>query len=173
MARKSRDRLELAKASEHLHYEIGMLTDTAVCLNKGIPELETISASGRAHAEIIKNALLESFVLHARALADFFYNDSPRPDDVVAADYVSDWAKRRATESPLLQGLRSRAGKEIAHLTFGRLLVKDVAKDWSFADITKEMRCLLIAFLQEVSDAQLSIGMKQEKAAVEKDGVPR
>jgi len=32
----------------------------------------------------MNNAFIESFVIHARVLLDFFYPFNPRPDDVIA-----------------------------------------------------------------------------------------
>jgi len=75
MSRKVRTEAELKEVSEHLHYEVCMLTSLA----RGI-------ASGIAGQGPILNALLESFVVHVRVLMDFLYNKSPKPDDVIAQD---------------------------------------------------------------------------------------
>jgi hypothetical protein len=36
------------------------------------------------------NLTLESFVIHARALLQFLYAETPRPDDVIAEDFFED-----------------------------------------------------------------------------------
>ena len=66
MNRINRTDEELKKASDHLHYEIGMLTSFAHGMGSGI-----------AGQGPIANALLESFVIHVRALMDFLYNENP------------------------------------------------------------------------------------------------
>ncbi len=45
-------------------------------------------ASGVLGEGPIKNAALEAFLLHARALTEFFYQSSPRSDDIVAQDFM-------------------------------------------------------------------------------------
>ena len=70
-----------------------------------------------------RNALTESFVVRARILLDFLYpSENSRPDDVVADDFVQDgpcWLTNRPTKSDVLERVHNRAGKEIAHLTYG------------------------------------------------------
>src|SRR5262245_3439599 len=42
-------------------------------------------------------AFLESYLLHARVLHDFFYKDQSR-DDIVAEHFVADWARLRPAQ---------------------------------------------------------------------------
>ena len=69
----------------------------------------------------IHNALLEAHTVHARALYAFFFQDCRKPDDAVAGDFVSQWASLRPTPGAALESVSPRVGKEIAHLTYGRL----------------------------------------------------
>ena len=89
----------------------------------------------------LQNALLESFVIHYRALLDFFYAN-PRRDDVSANHYfdsVDGWPKLRPPETEVLKTSRKRAGKEIAHLTYARLDVTPETKGWRFRQITEDL----------------------------------
>ena len=64
--RKRRSDKVLRSASEHLLHEIGMLNDTTqILMAFGSPKDK--------QNWVTKNALLESFAIHARNLIDFFY----------------------------------------------------------------------------------------------------
>jgi hypothetical protein len=107
----------------------------------------------------ISNAVLEAFLLHARALTEFFYNDSPRPDDIVAQDFMPvsvTWTKECPPISTALENLRQRAGKQLAHLTYNRLEVKPETKPWPFLEILSGLEAPLRVFLQYVTKDILS-----------------
>jgi hypothetical protein len=116
---------------EHLFYEIWMFRTTAAIL-----------AKGGLHP-VLKNAVIESFVIHLRNLIDFLYSDNPQPDDVVAADFFDDpkkWSSSRPTMSSTLARARKRANKEIGHLTTRRFPGRDPAKRWEFRSLTNDLR---------------------------------
>ena len=139
MAQKiGRSRDDLRKASEHLYYEFWMLVGLA-----------RILSSGSFGPGVISNGLIESFTIHARLLLDFFFDQKPRPDDVLAAHYITDlaaWEMYRGDESNLLKKLDARVGKEIAHLTYGRLTVAPQEKAYEFLAIAKELHSLMERF---------------------------
>jgi hypothetical protein len=138
-APRSRD--DLKRSLEHLEYEYGMLMAVAQAMASGI------SSSGW-----LTNALLESFVIHFRALVDFFYpQPNSKPDDVLATHFFSDPAKWEQARPPLTDELkrgRVRAHKEIAHLTYARLAVTPDTKPWNFVEIANQMQALMHAFRQ-------------------------
>jgi len=125
-------------AAEHLTYEANMLSATAQLLATG----------GQNHA--IKNALLESFTIHLRALIDFLWEpDKPRPDDAVASDYfasIEDWKDVQPAFPPTLDPARKRTGKEIAHLTYSRLSVTTEQKQWKVLDMANAVLSALVVF---------------------------
>lgn len=137
----------LKTASAHVHYEFWMLASTANAL-----------ASGIAVQGWLPNALLESFVIHLRALSDFLYAKEARPDDVLAGDFFAPegWSKLRPVESELLKKARLRAHKEIVHLTYARLNVTPETKPWMFIEIANAMHSVLEVFLQHVPKHLLS-----------------
>lgn len=94
---------------------------------------------------VIDNALLDSFLLHARVLFDF-YCKSPSfrkdqdgdPDDVSAQQFFDDpsaWQKICQTLFPVVRNLQPELNKHLAHLTYTRLKKKI---QWDITDIFKE-----------------------------------
>ena len=143
-----RSNQELVEALEHLRYEYSMLLAVSAALRSNL-----------ASDPLLRNVLLESFVIHFRALVDFLYRpDNARPDDMAAEDFLgdkTDWSEVRPTISPILDSSRRRAHKEIAHLTYARLTVTESEKEWPFSEITAEIRRLMDLF-QETSRWNLS-----------------
>lgn len=142
MAREKHTDPVLQEASNHLHYEFWMLTSLA----KGLAS--SIAANGW-----LPNALLESFVIHVRVLLDFLYVEQPKPDDVIAADYFpssEEWEKLRPAQSETLKKSRTRAHKELAHLTYARLNVTPETKPWAFIEIANQIHRVMDIFLGNV-----------------------
>jgi len=109
-------------------------------------------ASGIAAQGWLVNALLESFVIHFRALLDFFYPpENVKKDDVLAGDYFDDsdgWEEIRPQPSKVLNRAKIRAHKEVAHLTYARLDVTPETKGWAFIEIANEINKLMDVFLK-------------------------
>jgi hypothetical protein len=78
--------------------------------------------AGTAIDQNERNALLESFTVHARCLIDFFWK-TPKGDDASAAHFCPDgsWERARGTIPDEVSKVNPRVGKEIAHLTYARL----------------------------------------------------
>lgn len=153
MARKERTSAELLIASDHLYYEYWMLISMANAL-----------ASGIASQGQLTNALLGSFVIHFRALLDFFYpGNNLKPDDVIASDFFSQppWQTIRPELSDFLTKAKIRAHKEVAHLTYSRQQVTPETKPWDFLKITNEINILITLFLEKAPSNL--IGLKWQK----------
>ncbi len=103
-------------AADQLYYELLMLYEAAARLVK----------DQAVHSDwVVKNALIESFTVHARSLAVFLYPEEARkrPNDVTSDEYVKDiqqWRKARGAIPRELRTTIQRTGKEIAHLTTKR-----------------------------------------------------
>ena len=85
-------------------------------------------------------AILESFLLHARVIRDFLWEDRKRkPDDVLAIEFFEndeDWKTARPEQGRLLRAERRRLNKALAHLTHAR----DVnTSDWDICSIKDEL----------------------------------
>lgn len=155
MDRKKRTQQELQDASDHLNYEIWMFNSLAHGIGSGI-----------AGQGPFANALLESFVIHVRAILDFFYNENPKFDDVIAEDYFSspdEWRNIRPALSELLRQTKRRAGKEVAHLTYARLDVTPETKPWPFVQIANEISVVIKVFLENVQKTNLGKRWKTTK----------
>ncbi|MCK5603499.1 hypothetical protein KAR91_16560 [Candidatus Pacearchaeota archaeon] len=101
-------------------------------------------------SKFLTNVILESFLVHTRAIIDFLYLDKSKyDDDIFAADYFSDpdeWNKLRGTKTSLLEETKERANKMIAHISLFRLTVKPEEKGWPVGEIVREIDCLLKLF---------------------------
>ena len=151
--RKYSDR-ELMDLSEHVLYEMAMLV--------GIPrQFEWAAAS-----DIATNALLESFVMHARQLVDFFFDHAEIGASAYFENPIADWKKVRGKEDSDLKDLVSRVGEEIAHVTWSRTQPK---APWNLDEIVKRIESLSVRFLERASpnknskpDAQRFFRIRQE-----------
>jgi hypothetical protein len=115
---------ELCAASEVFYYEIWMFNEMVKSLLTQPPQ------PGNPQY----NALVESFVQHMRNLIEFFYpSDKVHPDTIIAAHYQNQWERDIPGG---LDGVRTRAHKLLAHLTYDR--IKD-DKGWEYGTI-KEIR---------------------------------
>jgi hypothetical protein len=104
---------------------------------------------------ILANALIEAFTLHARVLLAFLYSEKARKDDVIADDYVANWTCGRPSMPEPLKLIQGRVGKEVAHLTYGRLSLSEEAKQWPIIELSREMCALVGKFLELVPEEKL------------------
>jgi hypothetical protein len=138
---------------EHLLYEIQMLQETAKRL---------LHDPGLHHDATLKNATVESCVLHARVLTEFLYPDNARRDDVTSYDYVVDqasWVAARETIPAILTLVITRTGKEIAHLTMERRPVDDPEKPWPLPEIIEALHVALKKFMAHAAPDRLDSGV--------------
>ena len=135
--------IDLVAESEHLAYEIAMLLGTA-------EELQTAPES-----DITKNALLESFAIHARSLFAFYFGGRRYCSDVIAQDYVDDWNTVRPGISPILNDVKSRTDKEIVHLTTERMPGIQLLKNWNYGDISHEFHNVTRIFIQHAKPQKM------------------
>lgn len=129
-------------SEEHLRYEFQMLRFVA----EKIP-----SAEGFA-----RSALIESFAVHFRNLADFFYPGKLLADDLTAADFFdSPSAWNPTAASKLLEESRVRANKEISHITYQRKGERDPTKPWQVGSLLHEIEALAQQFAATASRQKL------------------
>jgi hypothetical protein len=125
---------QLREASKHLHYEIELLDYTAKALAMA------------KHVQL-RNALLESFTIHARALMQVFFSSGGESTDVLALHYFDDamtWRKARGTEPRF--DVRGNVGTQIAHLSYDRLDIGPDAKQWPVSSIHRDLMRVVYAF---------------------------
>jgi len=135
--------LDLKRKMRALKYERDMHDQTATAMRLGI-----------AGDSLMGNALLESFLVHARLLIDFLYG---RPktgyDDIRAEDMLDpgEWERIRPEQTQLLKDTKHDADKFLAHLTTTRL---DRSKEWDYPAIFKEIDAALDVFYGKVQTPQ-------------------
>jgi hypothetical protein len=138
---------ELQELLPHLCYEVRMLLMTDLLL---LRERNNPRDPSKLDEWTVHNALFEAHTVHARGLFAFFFNRRTRPDDAIANDYVADWEATRPPIAPVLATVSPRVGKEIAHLTYGRLAYKtDEERQWHFTSITKELVIVINAWVSQ------------------------
>lgn len=169
---RARSDEKLRTISHHVGYEIDMFARTTGMLGRHILD----GIEGDYLRDTVRNALLESFTVHARVLIGFLYAKPKFPDDVSALDFftAAQWQAIKAEEpiqsvppavlfpQPLHKNFRSnadhpaltsaseRVGKEIAHLTYKRLADGIDAKIWPHRDIVEALATDLHRFAEQV-----------------------
>jgi len=147
MTKKKRSTQELRDASEHLDYEILMLSSVAHALDSGVAVLSPMN-----------NALIESFVIHLRNLMEFLWPEKPTNDMVVATDYFDDpdyWPKRLGPMPTRLRSARIRAAKEIAHLSYDRIKLTEDKKAWQYVDLLNDIATAFAKFAALVDRSKI------------------
>lgn len=136
-------------SAEHLAYEFEMFFATAA---------EQMIPKGATHSGNVKNALLESFTIHARSILFFFYPSNEKSDDVLARHYLVDgknWEALRPALSTSLSTLQRRVGKEIAHLTYVRAEVSVGQKLWEYSPVLADALAVIRVFFENSDPLKL------------------
>jgi hypothetical protein len=146
--RPSDDRLRRF-AEEHLLYEAGMLYEvTGKLMNRH-----------HEHDPVVQNALLESFGVHNRNLIDFLWLDHPmKHTDAIARDWIERWQPPEMSER--LAHVKDRVGKEMVHLSYNRLDVRQEEKGWTVLGIGPEVIAAFGKFATEAPDNRVPEGWR-------------
>ena len=117
-----------------------------------------LSSKYASDNKFINNCIVESFGIHARCLRDFFFKSDGKEGDMFAVDFIdnrSDWFKYIGGKQNVLNGVNSRVGKELAHLTYDRVGKTDEEKQWPKSDMAAEINKLAQDFFNMVPDNRL------------------
>jgi len=142
-------------AKEHLYYEIMMVIKARNAIKQNyIIRAKNVIDLGLT----IRNALLESYLLHIRILIDFLINtERLKDDDVLAIDFFEDidgWKAIIAPKKERLETLKKRLNKELAHLTYTRANKKPEERGWTLNE-HKEILDLLKIFIKKVPERRI------------------
>jgi hypothetical protein len=140
------DRELLDYSKEHVVYELWMFLAIGQALTAPLQMTEPL-----------RNALIESFVIHLRNLIDFFYPGQVQADDVVAAEFFEgsdDWP-RVSSIPPTLSAARIRAHKEVSHLTRKRFAGTPPEKGWEILELMREIKAVLNQFARSASSKKM------------------
>lgn len=141
-----RTEVELRKAAEHLRYEIEMLGFTA----KALCSREIFCQ--KTDCKLTRNAILESWGIHARVLIDFLFPDRIHSDDILSSHYIpadSDWTEKLAETRKRLRRDCKDINKWLAHLTEVRLVDEVHKKKWRVGHIASDIREALLGFTEK------------------------
>jgi hypothetical protein len=144
--RPQRAQAELERASEHLHYEIDRVEHL-------VKEIHT------APSDLVKHAVLEAFLVHARLVAHFVgwnRGGTPREDDILAEDFGAGVGAPTASPTVLTASVNEAIGKRVAHLTYAREHAKVDGYTWDVSGIAIELLGAVAAFVRSVNQANLS-----------------
>ncbi len=136
---------ELVAVWEQLLYEIQMLFGTA----RAMRHLDSGKQDER-RMWAIRNALTESFSIHAHILRDFLYLGGSEPGEVLAEDFFDNaytWTERRPEESSVLRAIHARPGGQSSSITLARFNVAPESREWDVAGVANDLRAVLRAFL--------------------------
>lgn len=89
-----------------------------------------------------RKAMIETSLLHARNLMDFFTGKPSQNDDILAYHFVG-----KSLKIPYLESLRNDINKSLSHLTYTRLSPGQ-RYEWDLAKIKDEIEAVYIEFLK-------------------------
>ena len=102
---------EVNQLRSHLEYEMWMLKET----------VDYITLQGQRVGESDMNAYLESFLLHATTLVDFYFPFDPTVrEDVIAEEFIPQWSDH-VDLSDQLRRLRESANRGLGRLSYRTL----------------------------------------------------
>lgn len=131
----------------HLLYEINMLLGTAKIFmdSKG-------TTAACFLGDVLRNSLLESYLVHLRNLKDFLWK-TPRQDDITSGQFCTvncDWQSSKSKDMLVnlsIKQIGTRINKQISHLTRARKLKTQNQMDWNIGVITCDMTKFLDTFI--------------------------
>jgi len=142
-------------SNEHVLYECQQFFWITHVLSLGAVAQWVSETSQR---NLLNNTLLEGFALHLRSVIDFLGpNNNPQPTDITANDFCAPgvWLQRVPARPQSLTTARTRANKEIAHLTSNRSLLTDQSRIWNYNLLAQEITDLLRLFRQHADANRL------------------
>ena len=102
------------------------------------------------------NACLEAWVIHLRLLLDFLYDSRGQDTDAIAEDFIEnarirEWKRARPKKTVDLQIAASRAGTQVAHLSY----LRKEMDPWEVQQLTDAMIDRLRIFVAHAEPARL------------------
>jgi hypothetical protein len=148
---------KLATGAENLEYQVMMLRATSSMLEKQMYP-----------AGILRNAIMESWAVHARVLLNFLSSESTHYDDVLAVHFFADRARWTGLPAQVLDNLgrvSRTVGIEMAHLGYARGHVVPDQDQWPYADLTRELNeaLALFAAAADLLDERLKAYLSQPR----------
>lgn len=133
--------------SDHVRYEMQQLINATDAITRQLP----INPG-------LQYMIIESFAIHLRNLISFLYPYTKRENDVCAKDFFNDfntWHQLCPTISPTLELAKTRADKEVGHLTTLRQFGTPESKKWDVILLTDELMPILKQFCESADKTEL------------------
>jgi hypothetical protein len=99
--------------------------------------------------QFLENAGLDHFLLHARNLLEFYYEQNRPRIYAHASDFVSGWRPPKRT--PAIRKLGSRVYGEVTHLAWMRLQVPLSGKGWDLPQIALDLLTTTRRFIESLN----------------------
>jgi len=146
---------ELKIASDYFEYHVRMLVETYLWLR---------NKNGQGGSwDTVGNAILEDFLIHARALIQFIQPPKPRDDDVIAIDYFYDKPNKYLPKpDSFLNHWADNIGGFLVHITKKPMPDLKSQQQWPIDDIVILLKPGLISFLNAVSDSRLATDVRKD-----------
>lgn len=174
-----------AYSNEHVVYEVQMFrcaVDELVADSRNRPErsltttttTSPVMTSWKSDASwFTQMARIEALVLHYRNLIVFLFPDvyTVLGDDIVAPDFISRpdpdsiWMNARGPIPADLKAWKTRADKELAHLTSRRQSGAGPTKAWPARELAEGLAEILARFLAAADEERLGEGASRTIAA--------
>ncbi len=140
---------------EPLMYEVTMLNGTY----KLYSEMDTVGAVNG----ILRSAILESFLLHARILMDFLEDHEGWGDNLTCSKFTGiDGKPMEGISVKLKDDIRKNLGKHLAHLTQVRA---DTKAAWNITEMKNELNEGISSFIENCADSNFPDDASQWKLA--------
>ena len=153
--RKPYDDLKLKIASDYFEFHVRMFVETYLWIHKK----NSLGGSW----DTVGNAMLEDFLIHARALIQFVQNPVPRKDDVIASDYFYDKTNKYSTLSiSFLDDWANKIGSRLVHITTKPMPKLKSHQIWPIDDIVILLKPGLETFLNAVSESRLASDVRKD-----------
>ena len=144
-----------SRTIEELKGALKQLNQYEVWMLRSLANILAIDNQGKG---VIHNALVESFLIHARILIEFLYKNKTHEDTVRASQYFtsdSHWESIRPPKTKLLEDTEQNAHEHLAHLTYTRLEEK---KQWPFIKIANDIKTVLQVFYENLPEDFNKVG---------------
>lgn len=146
---------ELKIASDYFEYHVRMLVETYLWLrNKN---------SHGGSWDTVGNAILEDFLIHARALIQFVSKSDGRPDDVIALDFFHNNKGAYAhMNDSFLNDWADKIGGHLVHITTKPMPNLKSQQQWPIDEIVILLKPGLVAFLNVVLESRLASDVRKD-----------
>ena len=137
--------IELKGAPSKFYYEYDMFimaTEANSKLRHDHPDIQSM----------INNVTLESLLVHARNLLDFFCGNTTDADDIRAFHFIPGSPPWRSSKLSYLSSLKKDINKYLSHLTYSRVIKKK--PNWNWGRIRKEVEAAHEEFIKKLPDSE-------------------